>query len=92
MTPNDRLPGLDPDLLTPEQARRLTLWRALNDLSRAQVDGRLTPEQARLLESLAESLHQLAAQMTQLAALGKQCADLLEAGQSTPAPASTPEG
>jgi hypothetical protein len=92
MTPNDRLPGLDPDMLTPEQARRLSLWRALTDLSRAQADGRLTPEQTRLLESLAESLQQLAAQMTQLADLGKRYADALQAGQPVAGSGSAPEG
>jgi hypothetical protein len=91
MTPNDRLPGLDPDLLTPEQARRLTMWRALTDLSRAQADGRLTLEQTRLLESLAESLRRLASQMTQLAHLGRQFADLLEAEQSAAGPGNVPE-
>jgi hypothetical protein len=92
MTPNDRLPGLDPDLLTPEQARRLTMWRALMDLSRAQADGKLTTEQTRLLESLAESLQRLAAQMTQLADLGKQYADLLEARTAPAGPDAAAKG
>jgi hypothetical protein len=66
------------DELTPAQARRFQLWRAMTDLAKAQEDGRLTPDQVRLLEGLADSLQQLASQMSRLAELGEQYAALLE--------------
>ena len=71
------------DELTPAQARRFQLWRAMTDLAQAQEDGRLTPEQVRLLEGLADSLQQLASQMTRLAELGEQYAALLESPSPT---------
>jgi hypothetical protein len=84
MTPDeqaDNLPETDLDLdsLSPDQARRFQLWRAMSDLSKAQADGRLSPEQARLLEALADSLQQLATQLNQLAALGQQYVQALNA-------------
>jgi hypothetical protein len=75
------------DELTPAQARRFQLWRAMTDLAKAQEDGRLTADQVRLLEGLAESLQQLASQMKHLAALGEQYANLLDASR----PASDPD-
>jgi hypothetical protein len=72
------------DELTPAQARRFQLWRAMTDLAKAQEDGRLTSDQVRLLEGLADSLQQLASQMTRLAELGEQYAALLE----SPSPAA----
>jgi hypothetical protein len=91
MTPNDQVPGLHPehpDGLTPAQLRRFQLWRAMADLAKAQADGRLTAEQARMLESLADSLQQLAAQLGELAQLGQQCVQLLDPG---PVPGSCTE-
>ena len=73
------------DELTPAQARRFQLWRAMTDLAKAQEDGRLTSDQVRLLEGLADSLQQLASQMTRLAELGEQYATLLE----SPSPAAS---
>jgi hypothetical protein len=67
------------DELTPAQARRFQLWRAMTDLAKAEEDGRLTVDQVRLLEGLADSLQQLANQMTHLAELGEQVANLLDA-------------
>ena len=67
--------------------RRFELWRAMTELAQAQEDGRLTHEQVRLLEGLADSLQQLAGQLTRLAALGEHYANLLEA----PRPAADPE-
>src|SRR5215218_11055633 len=70
MTPDDRtleLPLQQLDGLTPAQARRFQLWRAMADLAKAQEDGRLSPEQARLLGTLADNLRQLSAQLSQLA-------------------------
>jgi hypothetical protein len=67
-----------PDELTPATVRRLQLWRAMTDLSKAQADGRLSVEQARLLEALADNLQQLATQLTQLAELGRQYAQALD--------------
>jgi hypothetical protein len=72
------------DELTPAQARHFQLWRAMTDLAQAQADGRLTSDQVRLLEGLADSLQQLASQMTRLAELGEQYAALLE----SPSPAA----
>jgi hypothetical protein len=83
------LPDPSPDALSTGQARRLRLWRAMADLSNAQADGRLSPEQARLLEALAANLHALSARLSQLAALGQQYAQVLEAG---PGPAQTSLG
>jgi len=67
------------DELTPAQTRRFQLWRALTDLAKAQEDGRLTVDQIRLIEGLADSLQQLANQMTHLADLSEQYAKLLDA-------------
>ena len=75
------------DEMTPAQARRFQLWRAMTDLAKAQEDGRLTPEQVRLLEGLADSLQKLAGQLTLLANLSEQYVKLLE----TPRPAANPE-
>jgi hypothetical protein len=85
MTPDDRsseLPLQHLDALTPAQVRRFEFWRAMADLSKAQADGRLSPEQTRLLGALADNLQQLAAQLNQLAALGQQCAQLLESSRA----------
>ncbi len=98
MTPDDRslaLPLQQLDGLTPPQVRRFQLWRAMADLTKAQEDGRLSPEQTRLLGALADNLQQLATQLNQLAALGQQCAQLLESshaatGAPTPADAGQP--
>ena len=82
MTPNDRAldpDGEHPDGLTPAQRRRFQLWRAVSALAQAQADGKLTADQARLLESLADSLQQLAGQLSQLAELGQRCVQLLDA-------------
>lgn len=90
MTPDERafdLPDTPPDVLSPDQERRFRLWRAMADLPRAQADGRLSPEQAGLLEALAANLQDLAARLSQLAALGQQYAQVLEAGRL---PAPTP--
>lgn len=92
MTPDDRslaLPHQQLDGLTPAQVRRFQLWRAMADLAKAQEDGRLSPEQTRLLGALADNLQQLATQLNQLAALGQQCAQLLASSQ-TATGASTP--
>lgn len=91
MAPDDRV--LDdnpehPDGLRPEQLRRFELWRAMSALALAQAGGRLTAEQARLLESLADSLQQLAGQLRELAELGQQCVQLLDAGRASPGPTS----
>src|SRR5215203_3463854 len=93
MTPDDRTPELplqQLDGLTPTQVRRFQLWRAMADLAKAQEDGRLSPEQTRLLGALADNLQQLAAQLNQLAALGQQCAQLIESNRAmtgtSPAP------
>jgi uncharacterized membrane protein YccC len=96
MTPDDRSseqPLDHLDALTPAQVRRFKLWRAMSDLARAQEDGRLSPEQIRLLGSLAENLQSLAAQLSQLAELGQQMAQLVDpdrapAGSASHAPAS----
>ncbi|MFN8635142.1 MAG: hypothetical protein U0893_14915 [Chloroflexota bacterium] len=66
-SPVDRL-----DTLSPDQLRRFQLWRAVSSLAQAQPDGRLTADQARLLEALADNLQQLSEQLTRLAALGEQ--------------------
>jgi hypothetical protein len=76
------------DEMTPAQSRRLQLWRAMTDLARAQDDGRLTREQVRLLEGLADSLQKLAGQLTLLANLSEQCVTLLD---DAPNSASSPE-
>ena len=93
MTPNDRARNVDsehPDGLSPELLRRFELWRALAALAQAQADGKLTAEQARLLESLADRLQQLAGQLSQLAELGQRCVNLLDAGRAAPGPAPDP--
>jgi len=48
-------------------------------LSKARAAGSLSPEQARLLDGLADNLQLLATQMAELAALGRQYVQLLEA-------------
>lgn len=73
-----------PDDLTPAAMHRLHLWRALTDLSKAQEDGRLSTDQARLLEALADNLQQLAGHLTRLADLGKQYTQALDALLDTP--------
>ena len=73
------------DEMTPAQARRFQLWRAMADLARARADGRLTPEQVWLLEGLADSLQKLAGQLTLLAHLSEQYVTLLD-DTSRPAP------
>jgi hypothetical protein len=93
MTADDRsreLPLQQLDALTPEQARRFQLWRAMAELAKAQEDGRLSPEQARLLSALADNLQQLSTQLHELAALGQQCAQLLESDRASTA--SAPSG
>ena len=93
MTPDEQSRELhlgQSDALTPAQLRRFQLWRALVGLSKAQAEGRLTPEQACLLESLAEKLQQLAAQLNQLAELGQQYAQLLEASHAALVPVREP--
>jgi hypothetical protein len=95
MTPNDRARDVEPgqpDGLTPEQLRRFRVWRAMAGLAQAQAGGRLTTEQARLLESLAESLQQLAGQLSLLAELGEQCVQVLDAGRTSPGLAPGPTG
>jgi hypothetical protein len=92
MMPDDRAPDLPetpPDALSPAQARRFKLWRAMSDLANAQADGRLTPEQVRVLEALAENLQDLAGRLSQLAELGQQYAQMLEAGRTSQAPTRT---
>ena len=85
MAPDDRsleLPLQQLDGLTPTQVRRFQLWRGMADLTKAHDDGRLSPEQTRLLGALAENLQQLAAQLNQLAALGQQCAQIIESSRA----------
>lgn len=87
MTPNDWHLDADaehPDGLTAAQLRRFQLWRAMSALAQAQADGRLTTEQVRLLESLADSLQQLAGQLGQLAELGQQVVHLLDVSRAAP--------
>ena len=87
MTPDDRLLDVDaehPDGLSMAQLRRFQLWRSMSTLAKAQADGRLTAEQARLLESLADSLQQLAGQLSLLAELGQQAVQLLDASRAAP--------
>jgi hypothetical protein len=80
------------DALTPAQARRFQLWRAMAELAKAQEDGRLSPEQARLLGALADNLQQLATQLHELAALGQQCAQMLDADRApTASPPPAPD-
>lgn len=69
---------------TPEQLRRLQLWRAMADLAKAQPDGRLTEEQARLFAALADNLQRLAAQLHQLSELGQACARRLDPDPAPP--------
>ena len=63
-------------------------------LAQARASGRLSAEQVRLLESLADSLQQLARQLSLLAELGEQCVRLLDDGRASPglvpSPASDP--
>jgi hypothetical protein len=66
------------DEMSPAQARRFELWRALNDLARAHDEGRLTPEQVDLFRSLVDSLQQLADQLSLLAELGLAWARILD--------------
>ncbi len=79
------------DALTSAQVRRFQLWRAMADLAKAQKNGRLSPEQTRLLGTLADNLQQLADQLSQLAALGQQCSQLLESSRAMSGPAPTSE-
>jgi hypothetical protein len=76
------------DELTPAQTRRFQLWRAMTDLAKAQEDGRLTSEQVRLLEGLADSLQKLAGQLTLLANLSEQYVNLADEARR---PAPNPE-
>ena len=92
MSSSDRSPASYPDELTPATVRRFELWRAMTDLSKAQADGRLSPEQARLLESLADNLQQLAQQLGELARLGQQHARLLDAPRAGPGNTLASEG
>ena len=85
MSLSERSPASYPDELTPATMRRFQLWRAMTDLSQAQADGRLAPEQAELLGSLADNLQQLAAHLAQLADLGRQYAQALDPLLETPA-------
>lgn len=78
MSLSERSPASYPDELTPATLRRFKLWRAMSDLAKAQADGRLSSEQAQLLESLADNLQELATHLTQLAELGRQYAEALE--------------
>jgi hypothetical protein len=78
MSLSEWTPASHPDELTPATLRRLRLWRAMSDLSKAQADGRLSAEQTQLIESLADSLQQLATHLSQLADLGKQYVEALE--------------
>jgi hypothetical protein len=70
-----------PDEPSADQRRRFELWRAMSGLSKAQANGALTADQARLIEGLADTLQRLAAQMTELAQLGHRYVELLEAHQ-----------
>lgn len=91
MAPDDRAFDVGPqhpDGLTAAQLRRFELWRAMSALAQAQADGKLTAEQARLLESLADNLQQLAGQLSQLAELGQQCVQLIDASRAAPGPAA----
>ena len=95
MAPDERqheLPLQQLDGLTPSQVRRFQLWRAMADLAKAQEDGRLSPEQTRLLGALADNLQQLATQLKQLAALGQECAQLLETGRAVTGQPPAPDG
>ena len=69
------------DALTPDQARRFQLWRAVTELSQAQADGHLSTEQVELLDGLAESLRTLADRLSELAGLSQE---LLERSRRTP--------
>jgi len=89
MAPNDRVPGSPtefPDDLTSDRTRRFQLWRAMTDLAAAQSDGKLTDDQARLLESLADSLQRLATQLSQIAELGQQCIQVLDSERAARKP------
>ena len=59
-------------------------------LARARAGGKLSAEQVRLLESLADSLQQLAGQLSLLAELGEQCVQLLDAGRASPGRVPSP--
>ncbi|MGE3909591.1 MAG: hypothetical protein AB7K36_09580, partial [Chloroflexota bacterium] len=78
----DQSPPVHPDHLTPAAARRFALWRAMADLSRAKAEGRLSPEQVRLLESLADNLQHLSQQLSQLADLASQYTRALDPSQT----------
>ena len=75
--PSDPQPASS-DRLSPDQQRRLELWRAMTMLTKARAAGTLSPEQARILEGLADNLQQLAVQMGELARLGRQYVEQLE--------------
>jgi len=70
-----------PDEPSVDQRRRFELWRAMSSLSKAQANGALSADQARVIEGLADNLKRLAAQMTDLAQLGHRYVELLEAQQ-----------
>ncbi len=53
----------------------------MSSLSKAQANGALSADQARVIEGLADNLKRLAAQMTDLAQLGHRYVELLEAQQ-----------
>ena len=55
------------DDLTPDQARRFQLWRALTEIERARAAGHVTTEQVALLDDLADNLRTLAGQLGELA-------------------------
>lgn len=93
MTPDEQafdLPDTPPDELSPGQERRFRLWRAMAELSQAQAEGRLSPEQIRLLEALAANLQDLSTRLSQLAALGQQYAQSLEDGPGAAPTSASP--
>jgi hypothetical protein len=84
MSPNDfssAEPSAFPDEPSADQRRRFEVWRAMSGLSKAQANGALSADQARLIEGLADTLKRLTAQMTELAQLGHSYVELLEAQQ-----------
>ena len=85
MSLSERSPASYPDELTPATMRRFQLWRAMTEFSQAQADGRLSSDQAQLLESLADNLQQLATHLSHLADLGRQYAQALEPLLESPA-------
>ena len=75
------------DDLTPDQARRLQLRRALSELSRARAAGPLTDEQVTPLEALAGNLQALAGQLLALAARSRELLRQAQQAQQPPADA-----